>query len=192
MLPDFQWSHLHRSKEQIQTRNIDTRITLQISSNIKTYHVYISSYQVIECDSVKLGRSPKSAYSAIGCCETPVSICPHGSGLLIGQLCTHEVQANARYVFPALLARHRRAPGIFLHQATLAPLRGLCPRTAFWLAVGERRSGPDGLGLGGPFFRSASSEGRNGGLRPKVPNGERPNLFKADSLSAHLPPLVAS
>ena len=57
MLPDFQWSHLHRSKEQIQTRNIDTRITLQISSNIKTYHVYISSYQVIECDSVKLGRS---------------------------------------------------------------------------------------------------------------------------------------
>src|ERR1700740_2607539 len=54
MLPDFQWSHLHRSKEQIQTRNIDTRITLQISSNIKTYHVYISSYQVIECDSVKL------------------------------------------------------------------------------------------------------------------------------------------
>src|ERR1700739_1217460 len=55
MLPDFQWSHLHRSKEQIQTRNIDTRITLQISSNIKTYHVYISSYQVIECDSFKLG-----------------------------------------------------------------------------------------------------------------------------------------
>jgi hypothetical protein len=54
MLPDFQWSHLHRSKEQIQTRNIDTRITLQISGNIKTYHVYISSYQVIECDSVKL------------------------------------------------------------------------------------------------------------------------------------------
>src|ERR1700688_3799484 len=54
MLLDFQWSHLHRSKEQIQTRNIDTRITLQISSIIKTYHVYISSYQVIECDSVKL------------------------------------------------------------------------------------------------------------------------------------------
>src|SRR5580700_2709739 len=59
MLPDFQWSHLHRSKEQIQTRNIDTRITLQISSNIKTYHVYISSYQVIECDSVKLRRHRK-------------------------------------------------------------------------------------------------------------------------------------
>jgi hypothetical protein len=59
MLPDFQWSHLHRSKEQIQTRNIDTRITLQISSNIKTYHVYISSYQVIECDSVKLGDAQK-------------------------------------------------------------------------------------------------------------------------------------
>jgi hypothetical protein len=59
MLPDFQWSHLHRSKEQIQTRNIDTRITLQISSNIKTYHVYISSYQVIECDSVKLGDTTK-------------------------------------------------------------------------------------------------------------------------------------
>src|ERR1700734_1445806 len=57
MLPDFQWSHLHRSKEQIQTRNIDTRITLQVSSNIKTYHVYISSYQVIECDSVKLTNS---------------------------------------------------------------------------------------------------------------------------------------
>jgi len=58
MLPDFQWSHLHRSKEQIQTRNIDTRITLQISSNIKTYHVYISSYQVIECDSVKIIKTP--------------------------------------------------------------------------------------------------------------------------------------
>src|ERR1700735_57113 len=61
MLPDFQWSHLHRSKEQIQTRNIDTRITLQISSNIKTYHVYISSYQVIECDSVKLNMEKITA-----------------------------------------------------------------------------------------------------------------------------------
>ena len=63
MLPDFQWSHLHRSKEQIQTRNIDTRITLQISSNIKTYHVYISSYQVIECDSVKLVVAPYLGYT---------------------------------------------------------------------------------------------------------------------------------
>src|SRR5580693_5729187 len=65
MLPDFQWSHLHRSKEQIQTRNIDTRITLQISSNIKTYHVYISSYQVIECDSVKLNRTNENIERAV-------------------------------------------------------------------------------------------------------------------------------
>ena len=65
MLPDFQWSHLHRSKEQIQTRNIDTRITLQISSNIKTYHVYISSYQVIECDSVKISDESKNVLDIV-------------------------------------------------------------------------------------------------------------------------------
>ena len=55
-LPDFQRWHLHLSTEQMQLCNIDTSKTLQISSNIKLNHVYISSRHVIECDSVKLSR----------------------------------------------------------------------------------------------------------------------------------------
>src|ERR1700677_510894 len=59
MLPDLQRWCLHRFTKQIQLCNIDTSITLNISSRTKVNQVYISRHQIIKCDSVKLNAVAK-------------------------------------------------------------------------------------------------------------------------------------